>query len=107
MHLSPIHVGDLALDVTSHAVAFGGERVYLSRSEFVILQALLEQPGVPHSREQLRERLYGGVERKILGNPVEVHVNHLRGKLGRGLIRTLRGVGYVVPNPRDPRFPPL
>lgn len=106
MQLSPPDVPDLALDRSSCTVTFGGERVYLSPSEFLILQALLERPGVALSREQLRDRLYGG-DREILGNPVEVHVNHLRAKLGPGLIRTLRGVGYVIPKPRDPRFAPL
>lgn len=94
------------LDAISCTVTFGSEQVRLSRSEFSILQALLERPGVPLSREQLRERLYGA-DKAVLGNPVEVHVNHLRIKLGRGLIRTLRGVGYVIPRPRDPRFAPL
>ena len=93
----------LPLDANSHTVIFEGVRVRLSRGEFAILQALLESRGVPLSREELRERLYGA-GREILGNPVEVHVNHLRAKLSPDLIRTLRGVGYVIPAPGDRRF---
>jgi two-component system OmpR family response regulator/two-component system response regulator QseB len=52
------------------------------------------------SREQLEERLYPW-GREVESNAVEVHVHHLRRKLGAGLIRTIRGVGYLMPRERD------
>ena len=94
---------NLTFDASSRTVIFEGMRVHLSRCESAILQALLECRGVPLSREELRERLYGS-GRHILGNPIEVYVNHLRGKLSPDLIRTLRGVGYVIPARGDRRF---
>jgi two-component system OmpR family response regulator/two-component system response regulator QseB len=48
------------------------------------------------SREQLEERLYSW-GREVESNAVEVHVHHLRRKLAPGLIRTIRGVGYLMP----------
>jgi len=68
--------------------------VNLSPRERAILEALLERPGRPISRRQLRERLYGAKEPQVLGNPVEVHIHNLRTKLGAGVIRTARGLGY-------------
>ncbi len=70
--------------------------VNLSPRERAILEALLERPGRPISRMQLRERLYGAKEPEVLGNPVEVHIHNLRTKLGAGVIRTARGLGYFI-----------
>jgi two-component system response regulator QseB len=89
----------LRLDPAAHEVTLDGEPVVLSAREFALLEALLEHPGRPLSRARLEERLYGwsdGVE----SNAVEVHVHALRRKLGARWIKTLRGVGYVVP--REP-----
>ena len=68
----------------------------LSGREFAVLQALLERPGAVLSRTQLEERLYGW-EEEVTSNTVEVHIHHLRHKLDPTLIRTVRGVGYMVP----------
>ncbi len=67
--------------------------IALSRREFAILAALMERPGVILSKEQLEERLYGWGD-DIDSNAVEVHVHHLRSKIGRDLVETVRGVGY-------------
>lgn len=68
----------------------------LSPRERAILDALRERPGRPVSRMQLRERLYGERERDVLGNPIQVHIHNLRTKLGQGVIRTVRGLGYLI-----------
>lgn len=91
-----LEVGSLSMDPAAHEVSLGGAPVALSAREFALLQALLERPGRPLSRAQLEERLYGWGE-EVESNAVEVHVHALRKKLGAGWIRTLRGVGYVVP----------
>jgi two-component system, OmpR family, response regulator QseB len=75
--------------------------VALSGREFALLQALLVRPGRPLSRAQLEERLYGWGE-EVESNAVEVHVHSLRKKLGTRWIKTLRGVGYMVPGRQDP-----
>jgi two-component system response regulator QseB len=72
-----------------------GKEVALSAREFAVLEALLERPGAVLSRAQLEERLYGW-QQEIESNAVEVHIHALRRKLGADLIRTLRGVGYML-----------
>ena len=88
--------GRLVLDPASHEVRLDGTPVALSAREFALLHALLEHPGRPFSRTQLEERLYGWGE-EVESNAVEVHVHALRRKLGAEWIKTLRGVGYMVP----------
>ncbi|HET9598537.1 MAG TPA: response regulator transcription factor [Anaeromyxobacteraceae bacterium] len=88
--------GRLRLDPAAHEVTLDGAPVALSAREFALLHALLEHPGRPLSRTRLEERLYGWGE-EVESNAVEVHVHALRRKLGPEWIRTLRGVGYVVP----------
>lgn len=81
---------------TAPSIRSEGRVVNLSPTERAILEALLERPGRPMSRMQLRERLYGAKEAQVLGNPIEVHIHYLRKKLGARMIRTLRGFGYFV-----------
>lgn len=87
--------GNLALDPAAHAVTLDGRPADLSPREFAILQALLENAGHVLSRERLEQSLYGWDE-EVESNAVEVHIHHLRRKLDAGLIRTVRGVGYVI-----------
>jgi DNA-binding response OmpR family regulator len=88
--------GDLSLNPATHQVTWRGQDIALSSREFVVLQALLERPGAVLSRTQLEEQLYGW-EEGVASNAVEVHIHHLRRKLGPELIRNVRGVGYMVP----------
>jgi two-component system, OmpR family, response regulator QseB len=88
--------GRLTLDPATHEVVLGGTPVALSPREFSLLHALLEHPGRPISRARLEEHLYGWGE-QVESNAVEVHVHALRRKLGPEWIKTLRGVGYMVP----------
>ena len=62
---------------------------------FAILAELLENRGRVLSRERLENSLYGW-SGEVESNAVEVHIHHLRKKLGSELIRTIRGVGYMV-----------
>lgn len=91
-----IEHGALSLNPATHEVALDGQPVKLSAREFALLHALLEQPGVPLSRVQLEERLYGWDE-EVESNTVEVYIHSLRRKLGAEWIRNVRGVGYRVP----------
>jgi DNA-binding response OmpR family regulator len=88
--------GNLVLDPAGRVLTLAGEPVELGTREFVILQALLENAGQVLSRERLEESLYGWNE-GVESNAIEVFVHHLRRKLGRELIRTVRGVGYYIP----------
>ena len=91
-----IEHGALSLNPATHEVFLNGAPVKLSGREFALLHALLEQPGVPLSRAQLEERLYGWDE-EVESNTVEVYIHSLRRKLGSEWIRNVRGVGYRVP----------
>ena len=91
-----IEHGPLTLNPATHEVALAGQPVNLSGREFALLQALLEQPGVPLSRAQLEDRIYGWNE-EIESNAVEVYIHSLRRKLGAEWIKNVRGVGYRVP----------
>ena len=90
----------LQLDLTTREVLVQGERSQLSAREFALLQALMQRPGAVLSREQLEDAVYGWGE-EVGSNAVEVHVHHLRRKLAPALIRTVRGVGYVMPRERN------
>ncbi len=99
-----IEHGPLRLDPLARRVTCDGEPVALSAREFAVLQLLLEYEGRVLTREQIEEQLYGWNE-TVESNAVEVHIYHLRKKLWRSLITTVRGVGYMVPNwqARPPR----
>ncbi len=92
-----IEIGSLALDPAKHVLTLGGAPVALSKREFSLLHALMQQPGIPLSRAQIEESLYGWGE-EIESNAVEVYIHSLRRKLGSERIRNVRGVGYMVPS---------
>ncbi len=91
-----LELGPLSLDPATHEVCKDGQPVELSAREFALLHALMENPGVPLSRAQLEERLYGW-DAEVASNAVEVHIHALRRKLGAEWIKNVRGVGYRVP----------
>lgn len=88
--------GELQLDPAARRVTLAGQPVELSNREFSLLQMLLESAGRVLTRTQLEQSLYGWREEPD-SNALEVHIHHLRKKLGSDLIRTLRGVGYTIP----------
>ncbi|MFQ5470245.1 MAG: response regulator [Gammaproteobacteria bacterium] len=86
---------DLTLDPAAHTVTNNGEAIEISAREFTLLQMLLENRGRVMSRARLEESIYSWKD-EVESNAVEVHIHHLRKKLGSELIRTIRGVGYVI-----------
>ncbi len=76
-----------------------GAPVDLSAREFGVLLALVEVRPRVLSRAQIEAKLYTWNE-ALDSNAIEVHVHHLRKKLGEGVIRTMRGVGYFMPEDR-------
>ncbi|MEE7505818.1 response regulator transcription factor [Methylobacterium sp. C33D] len=85
--------GPIRVNPADLTASVAGRPVSLSRREFAILSALMERPGQVRSRGDLEERLYGWQE-DVESNAVEVHIHHLRAKIGREAIETLRGLGY-------------
>lgn len=90
--------GELMLDPATHQVSLAGAPVELAPREYALLRLLLEQRGKVLSRTRLVEALYGW-DGDLESNAIEVHVHHLRRKLGNGLIRTVRGIGYGIDRP--------
>jgi DNA-binding response OmpR family regulator len=84
------------MDPSTRAVTFQGNQVTLGSNEFSVLEALLSNIGRVLSRAQLEESLYGWGE-GVESNTIEVYISYLRKKLGKGLIRTVRGIGYTIP----------
>ncbi len=87
--------GDIELDPAAHSVSRAGELIDLSRREYSLLLELLQNQGRVLSRSQLEQSLYS-LDDDLGSNAVEVHIHHLRKKLGNPLIRTVRGVGYTI-----------
>jgi DNA-binding response OmpR family regulator len=70
--------------------------VELSAREFDILHELLNHAGRVMTKAQIEEHLYAWGD-ELESNAIEVHIHHLRRKLAPDLIRTVRGVGYLIP----------
>lgn len=94
----PLQFGPLSVDLLAREVLLAGQPVELTRTEFDVLAALASRPHMAHSRQQLIETVWGGT---WVGDEhlVDVHVAHLRRKLGDEatsprFIRTIRGIGY-------------
>src|SRR5580698_4764304 len=73
--------GNLTLDPSTHEVRLDEALVHLSAREFALLEAMMRRPGMPLSRSQLENSIYGW-DREVDSNAVEVHIHALRRKLG-------------------------
>jgi two-component system response regulator QseB len=90
-----IKIGDLTLDSMSKTVWKADKAVTLSAREFAILAILLGNAGNILNKQEIEDKLYGW-DIEIESNAVEVHISHLRKKLGEQTIKTIRGMGYIV-----------
>jgi DNA-binding response OmpR family regulator len=87
-------IGDLRIDPATRVVTWAGEEVELTAREYDVLEFLARRPGRVVSRSELLDHLWAGYD----GSPniIDVYVGYLRKKLGRALIRTVRGSGFVL-----------
>jgi DNA-binding response OmpR family regulator len=92
---STLNVRDVVIDTSARKVTRANKAISLSTREFDLLRALLLNAGRVLSREQLEQHLYRWGH-EVESNAIEVHIHHLRRKMGAGLIDTVRGVGYIV-----------
>lgn len=90
-----IQVDDLVLDVDHQSVTLGGRLLNVSGSEFKVLRVLMEDVGQVVTRRKLEQALFGS-HRGGDSNVLEVHVHHLRQKIGEARLKTVRGVGYTL-----------
>lgn len=90
--------GGITLDLGAKRVFKNGRSVPLSAREFDILKVFLLNVGQVLSKQRIESQLYT-LESGVESNAVEVHISHLRKKLGHYLIKTIRGMGYLVDHP--------
>ena len=86
---------NLVIDPVAKTVLRDDVRVLLTAREWAVLYEFLTHQGAPQSRYRLEESLYGWHE-EVESNTIEVHISNLRKKLGTDLIKTVRGIGYVM-----------
>lgn len=88
-----LDVGELRIDEARHRVIWQGEEIPLTRREYALLLELARHADRVMTRPRLENLLYGW-EEEVASNAVEVHIHHLRKKFHKGLVTTIRGVGY-------------
>ncbi len=88
-------IGEIELNPAARSVTRAGQVVELTAREFDLLHLLLENTDRVMTRRSLEEQIYTWNE-AVDSNTLEVHIHHLRKKLGNELIRTVRGVGYTA-----------
>lgn len=89
--------GSLTLNPTNYqvSVADQAEPIILSNKEFAILQALMNQPGIIHSRAELEDKIYAWGD-EVESNAIDFLIHSLRKKIGKAHIKNVRGVGWLV-----------
>ncbi|MDX2505633.1 MAG: response regulator transcription factor [Gammaproteobacteria bacterium] len=90
-----IAISPVSLDTKSMQVKVNDEEISLSKSEYMILKALMQNAGRVQTRGNLESQLYSWGE-EVSSNALEVHIHHLRKKIASEFIKTIRGVGYTV-----------
>ncbi|MBF7686824.1 response regulator transcription factor [Acinetobacter rathckeae] len=84
---------ELILDVEQHIAKYKGQTIELSNREWAILTPLMTHPNKIFSKSNLEDKLYD-FDSEVSSNTIEVYIHHLRTKLGKDFIRTIRGLGY-------------
>lgn len=90
-----ICIGAVTLDTSSMQVKTADQETLLSKSEYMLLKTLMQNAGRIQTRNTLESQLYSWGE-EVSSNALEVHIHHLRKKIGIEFIKTIRGVGYTV-----------
>ena len=90
-----INIGPVTLDTSSMQVKTSDQETLLSKSEYMLLKTLMQNAGRIQTRNNLESQLYSWGE-EVNSNALEVHIHHLRKKIGIEFIKTIRGVGYTV-----------
>lgn len=97
-----IAFADLKLNINSGELEIDGKPVRLTSKEAQLMEMFIRNPGMTISKEQILDRIWG-IESNAMDNSVEIYVHYLRKKLSnsRTVIKTIRGMGYVLKEPGD------
>ena len=90
-----IQYKNISIDTAAHTVEYNDKTVELSRKEYTLLIEMITNQGRVFSRQHLEQKLYSWGD-EIESNTIEVFIHHLRKKLYTDLIKTVRGIGYIV-----------
>lgn len=91
------NIGDVRMIPASFQIYKNDQPVEISAKEWIILETLMASPNCIFSREQLEQKLSDNAD-NLQSNTVEVHIHHLRHKIGKNFIKTIRGLGYKIGN---------
>lgn len=90
-----LQIGDIIINSREYTVTNAGKPVELTFKEFMLLKCLVENRGRVMTRDFLLDKIWG-YEYYGESRTVDVHIRHLRSKLGEDLITTVRGIGYKI-----------
>ncbi len=92
-----IELGNIKIDMEKYEVTVNRKKVDLTPTEFKILKVLSENEGKVFTRDELLDNLWGR-EKTVVDRTIDVHIRHLRDKLGQAgsLIKNIRGIGYKI-----------
>ncbi len=91
-----LSVGNITLDTNTQEVRKGKKVISLSPKEYSLLSFLLHNKGIVQERSRIIEHVWGGRDELMFSQTVDVHIAYLRRKLGKDVIRTVPGKGYMV-----------
>jgi len=86
---------NIILNTAAHTVEHNNQPMTLPRKEFALLQKRLENSGKVITKDNLEQSLYSW-DNVVDSNALEVHIHNIRKKFGSEVIRTIRGVGYII-----------
>ena len=91
-----IKIKDIILDINKRVIVKDEKIINLSSKEFAILEYLILKKNEVVSRAEILEHVWGESEENVFTNTVDVHINYLRRKIGKNVVKTMRGFGYIL-----------
>lgn len=89
--------GNIAVDTNTRQVKKGEKVIGLSPKEYALFEFLLRNRGIVQDRPRILEHVWGGRDDLLFSQTVDVHIAYLRRKLGKDVIQTVPGKGYLIP----------
>ena len=89
---SPISIGEISINKSTHKLLYSDKEIYLARKEFNLLYLLMTIPGKVFTREEIITTIWKDT---IVGDrTIDVHIRKIREKIGSNHIKTVKGIGY-------------